>query len=90
MRRGSRGWATCSRAEKVDWPATVAATAYALFTTPAVAREAVGKLHAHVFKGALLSVTLKKRLEGLAKALRKAVTAPADPSSSKPAAEDDD
>ena len=82
-------------AEKVEYPAKVndvedASTAHALFATPAAAQEAVSKLHAHVFKGALLSVTLKKRLEGLAKALRKAVTAPADPSSSKPAAEDDD
>ncbi|KIP11301.1 hypothetical protein PHLGIDRAFT_124953 [Phlebiopsis gigantea 11061_1 CR5-6] len=74
-------------AEKVDWPATVdgredPASAHALFATPAAAQDAVTKLHAHVFKGALLSVTLKKRLEGLAKAPRKAATASAGPSSS--------
>ena len=42
-------------------------TAHALFSNPAVASRAVEKLHAHVFKGAILSVTLKKRLETLAK-----------------------
>lgn len=41
--------------------------AHVLFTNPKTAQEAVSKLHAHVFKGALLSVTLKKRLDGLAK-----------------------
>jgi nucleolar protein 4 len=38
-----------------------------LFTTPTAASEAVNKLHAHVFKGCLLSVTLKKRLDTLSK-----------------------
>ena len=38
-----------------------------LFTTPATASMAVNKLHAHVFKGCLLSVTLKKRLDALSK-----------------------
>jgi nucleolar protein 4 len=42
--------------------------AHVLFTTSASAQEAVNKLHAHVFKGSLLSVTLKKRLDSLAKA----------------------
>ena len=42
--------------------------AHAVFATPANASEAVNKLHAHVFKGSLLSATLKKRLDGLAKA----------------------
>jgi nucleolar protein 4 len=41
--------------------------AHVLFNSPKTAQEAVTKLHAHVFKGALLSVTLKKRLDGLAK-----------------------
>ncbi|CAL1711096.1 unnamed protein product [Somion occarium] len=59
-------------AEKVDWPIQKdgledKSTAHVLFSTPAAAQEAVSKLHAHVFKGALLSVTLKKRLDGLAK-----------------------
>lgn len=45
-------------------------TAHALFSTPAAASEAVNKLHAHVFKGSLLSATLKKRLDGLAKVLK--------------------
>lgn len=39
--------------------------AHVLFTSPATAQDAVKKLHAHVFKGALLSVTLKKRLDGV-------------------------
>lgn len=43
-------------------------SAHAVFDTPANASEAVNKLHAHVFKGSLLSATLKKRLDGLAKA----------------------
>jgi nucleolar protein 4 len=41
--------------------------AHVLFSSPATAQDAVNKLHAHVFKGALLSVTLKKRLDGAAK-----------------------
>jgi nucleolar protein 4 len=43
------------------------ATAHILFSSPATAQDAVNKLHAHVFKGALLSVTLKKRLDSTAK-----------------------
>ncbi|OSX62018.1 hypothetical protein POSPLADRAFT_1142484 [Postia placenta MAD-698-R-SB12] len=68
-------------AEKVDWPITSAngdedrSTAHALFTTPAAAADAVNKLHAHVFKGSLLSATLKKRLDGLAKAPKTAKAA---------------
>ncbi|KAI0691425.1 hypothetical protein BC835DRAFT_1407246 [Cytidiella melzeri] len=59
-------------AEKVEWPAKInecgdISTAHVLFSNPSTAQEAVTKLHAHVFKGALLSVTLKKRLDGLAK-----------------------
>ncbi|KAG6901600.1 hypothetical protein C0995_010161 [Termitomyces sp. Mi166 len=42
-----------------------------VFTTPAAASEAVSKLHAHIFKGRLLSVTLKKRLETLSKSAAK-------------------
>lgn len=41
--------------------------AHVLFTTPAYASDTVTKLHAHVYKGALLSVTLKKRLDTLSK-----------------------
>ncbi|KAF9223106.1 RNA-binding domain-containing protein [Gyrodon lividus] len=60
-------------AEKVDWPAKTSggedpSTANVLFTTSSLAQEAVSKLHAHVFKGSLLSVTLKKRLDNLYKA----------------------
>jgi nucleolar protein 4 len=43
------------------------AAAHILFSSPATAQDAVNKLHAHVFKGALLSVTLKKRLDSTAK-----------------------
>ncbi|KAI0325126.1 RNA-binding domain-containing protein [Cubamyces sp. BRFM 1775] len=65
-------------AEKVEWPIQAESgeedrsTAHALFNTPAAANEAVNKLHAHVFKGSLLSATLKKRLDGLAKTAKKA------------------
>lgn len=38
-----------------------------MFATPSDASHAVEKLHAHVFKGSILSVTLKKRVEALAK-----------------------
>ena len=55
--------------------------AHAIFETPANAMEAVNKLHAHVYKGSLLSATLKKRLDGLAKAAK---TKPAKLSSSSP------
>ncbi|KNZ78351.1 hypothetical protein J132_01131 [Termitomyces sp. J132] len=54
-------------AEKVDSMSEDNTLANVLFTTPATASEAVGKLHAHVFKGSLLSVTLKKRFETLSK-----------------------
>lgn len=42
--------------------------AHVLFTTAGSASDAVNKLHAHVFKGCLLSVTLKKRRDTLSKA----------------------
>ncbi|CCM04353.1 uncharacterized protein FIBRA_06525 [Fibroporia radiculosa] len=56
-------------AEKVD--CVDSSAAHALFVTPATAMEAANKLHAHVFKGSLLSATLKKRLDGLANAPKK-------------------
>ncbi|KAJ7090185.1 hypothetical protein B0H15DRAFT_938853 [Mycena belliarum] len=65
-------------AEKVDWPtkhedgAEDLGTAHVLFSSPTDAQAAVPKLHAHVFKGCLLSVTLKKRLDTLAKPVAKA------------------
>ncbi|KAK0440224.1 hypothetical protein EV421DRAFT_788697 [Armillaria borealis] len=54
-------------AESVEWPVDEGA-AHVLFSTPSAAHDAVDKLHAHVYKGSLLSVTLKKRLDSLAKA----------------------
>ncbi|KAK0234917.1 hypothetical protein EDD85DRAFT_887307 [Armillaria nabsnona] len=54
-------------AESVEWPVDEGA-AHVLFSTPSAAHEAVDKLHAHVYKGSLLSVTLKKRMDSLAKA----------------------
>ncbi|KAJ7184156.1 hypothetical protein C8R46DRAFT_451512 [Mycena filopes] len=65
-------------AEKVNWPIKDedgeddSGTAHVLFNSPVDAQTAVGKLHAHVFKGSLLSVTLKKRLDVLAKPVAKA------------------
>ena len=49
-------------------------SAHILFTTSALAQEAVNKLHAHVFKGSLLSVTLKKRLDSLSKTPSKQIS----------------
>ncbi|KAG6885421.1 hypothetical protein C0993_001937 [Termitomyces sp. T159_Od127] len=54
-------------AEKVDTMSEDSHTANIIFATPAAASEAVSKLHAHVYKGCLLSVTLKKRMETLSK-----------------------
>nr|VWO94873.1 Eukaryotic translation initiation factor 3 subunit G (eIF3g) (Eukaryotic translation initiation factor 3 RNA-binding subunit) (eIF-3 RNA-binding subunit) (Translation initiation factor eIF3 p33 subunit homolog) (eIF3 p33 homolog) [Ganoderma boninense] len=74
-------------AEKVEWPIKLdggqedSTLAHAIFETPANAMEAVNKLHAHVYKGSLLSATLKKRLDGLAKAAK---SKPTKPSSSVP------
>lgn len=65
-------------AEKVHWPVEEEKedTAHVLFTSPSSAHDAVTKLHAHIFKGSLLSVTLKKRLEGLAKPIKQATAKP--------------
>ncbi|KAF8068858.1 hypothetical protein FPV67DRAFT_1093520 [Lyophyllum atratum] len=77
-------------ADKVDWPVKSNGgddntTAHVLFKTAAAASEAVTKLHAHVFKGCLLSVTLKKRLDTLSKPFTKTAPAP-DADASKAAA----
>lgn len=52
--------------------------AHVFFSTPSAANNAVNKLHAHVFKGSLLSVALKKRLENLSKAANPAKSKPTD------------
>ncbi|KAI0300568.1 hypothetical protein B0F90DRAFT_1668364 [Multifurca ochricompacta] len=64
----------CEGAGDVKWPIKrdngvddVSTAAHVLFSSSAMAQHAVDKLHAHVFKGALLSVTLKKRLDGVVK-----------------------
>ena len=55
--------------EKLVFPApnldgtTDPTTAHVVFGTPSQAQSAVEHLHAHIFKGALLSVSLKRRLE---------------------------
>ena len=41
--------------------------AHAVFKTPSAAMRAVEKLHAHIFKGSLLSVALKKRVDSVTK-----------------------
>ncbi|KAF9652714.1 RNA-binding domain-containing protein [Thelephora ganbajun] len=56
-------------AEKVDWPANLQTgeedptQAYALFSDLKTAQDAVKKLHAHIFKGSIISATLKKRID---------------------------
>ncbi|KAJ2923487.1 hypothetical protein H1R20_g13605, partial [Candolleomyces eurysporus] len=63
----------CPGAKDLTWPIKKEngeedpSAAHVLFENPAKAQDAVSKLHAHVYKGSLLSVTLKKRLEHLAK-----------------------
>ncbi|KZV68868.1 RNA-binding domain-containing protein [Peniophora sp. CONT] len=62
-------------AESVEWPVKSSAgvedptVAHVLFDTPNNASYALPKLHAHVYKGALLSATIKKRLDGVSKPL---------------------
>jgi nucleolar protein 4 len=41
--------------------------AYALFSDPKTAQNAVKKLHAHIFKGSIISATLKKRVDNFQK-----------------------
>jgi nucleolar protein 4 len=50
----------------VDFYPKHSVAAHALFSAPAIAQDTVNKLHAHVFEGSLLSVTLKKCLDTLA------------------------
>lgn len=52
---------------KINYSTTIA---HVLFTTSSLACDAVDKLHAHVYKGCLLSVTLKKRLDTLSNPVR--------------------
>ena len=67
-RGGPNCWCVPILYSTVRYNSTVYLLAHAIFETPATASEGVNKLHAHVFKGALLSATLKRRLDGLAKA----------------------
>ncbi|KZS87304.1 RNA-binding domain-containing protein [Sistotremastrum niveocremeum HHB9708] len=64
----------CPGAQSIEYPipsdpslGTSPRIAHALFATPAEALKATQSLHAHTFKGSLLSVTLKKRADGLVK-----------------------
>ncbi|EAU86772.1 ribosomal processing [Coprinopsis cinerea okayama7 len=74
----------CPGAEKLEWPQKKEngeedpSTAQVIFAKPSNAQDAVTKLHAHVYKGSLLSVTLKKRLENLAKPILKKGAKPAE------------
>ncbi|KAL5505029.1 NOP4 [Sanghuangporus vaninii] len=54
-------------AESVELAEGEPGVAHALFLSPSSAAHAVDKLHAHIYKGSILSVALKKRLENLAK-----------------------
>ncbi|KAK2467569.1 hypothetical protein APHAL10511_000424 [Amanita phalloides] len=61
----TEGLTLVGRKLRIQWAETKVKQnrTHALFSTPALALDAVNKLHAHVFKGSLLSVTLKKRLD---------------------------
>jgi nucleolar protein 4 len=82
----------CTGAETLTWPVKTAndsedpSLAHVVFKTPSQASDAVTKLHAHVYKGSLLSVTLKKRLEVLAKPVptKKTAAASSTPASVAP------
>jgi len=59
-------------AESVEWPVkdprtgqVLPGVAHALFKDPASAQAALAKLHAHVYKGCMLSAALKKRVDAL-------------------------
>ena len=83
--QAQRGWNGLSKQSWARIPASVSSpsslvaisilqlplpfAAHAIFETPATASEAVDKLHAHVFKGSLLSAALKRRLDSVAKAV---------------------
>ncbi|KAL5532390.1 NOP4 [Sanghuangporus sanghuang] len=54
-------------AESVELLEGEPGVAHALFSSPSSAAHAVDKLHAHIYKGCILSVALKKRIENLAK-----------------------
>lgn len=60
----------CNDVEKISqWPFKTESgeedpsKAEILFLTPSAAQEAISHLHAHIFKGSLMSLVLKKRLE---------------------------
>ncbi|KAH8829583.1 hypothetical protein DL96DRAFT_1792260 [Flagelloscypha sp. PMI_526] len=56
----------CTGAVELQYPVSGdVGAANVVFQTPANAADAVTKLHAHVYKGSLLSASLKKRLETL-------------------------
>lgn len=64
----------CNGAEKISqWPLENESgekdptKAEVLFSTAAAAQDAISKLHAHIFKGSLMTLVLKKRLDILAK-----------------------
>lgn len=69
-------------ATELQWPVKLengledASTAHVIFSSPSTAQVAVNRLHAHIFKGALLSVTLKKRLDSSAKQLQASAPVP--------------
>lgn len=72
--------------QRLIWNDIYVVTANVLFKTSAAAQEAVNRLHAHVYKGSLLSVTLKKRLDSLSKAPSKpSKPTTSDPTSTTPA-----
>ncbi|KAL0958959.1 hypothetical protein HGRIS_014271 [Hohenbuehelia grisea] len=64
-------------AESVIWPVKEddgsedLTKAHVLFATPSNALKAIDKLHAHVYKGSLLSVALKKRLDDVSAPVKK-------------------
>lgn len=63
----------CNGAEKISqWPLEESGEkdptkAEVLFSTAAAAQEAISKLHAHIFKGSLMTLVLKKKLDILSK-----------------------
>ncbi|KAF9787823.1 hypothetical protein BJ322DRAFT_1105870 [Thelephora terrestris] len=75
-------------AEKVEWPVKLKTgeedltQAHVLFSDFETAQAAVKKLHAHIYKGSMISATLKKRVENLQKPVTTTSSHVSSPSSS--------
>ena len=63
----TQGMSLYSSANRTQVSEGGATLAYVLFSDPKTAQDATKKLHAHIFKGSIISATLKKRVDNLQK-----------------------